>query len=246
MSKHFRAYGVIERSEEDNDDLVIIGAASTGRLDSKGTFIDQDSVWDAAKRAGTLPLCWEHDWGAPIGTGEKFSRGDDMLIAQSRVGKDFDVLVTKGLGAVAWSVNNIRALVKQRITRGYSIGFDGDVIEDKNGGPPTIQVRQLFELSLCTLPSNPGTYFGFSRAMEIGGINPISLPNPIITSTGNPGISWTNSTLNTLDVNGTSITTTGKIAPVRFEFAHEENEDHELEVLQVALRSLQEAVADWK
>ena len=240
MNKHLRAYGVIERSEEENDDLVIIGVASTGKLDSKGTFIDQDSVWDAAKRARTRPLFWEHDWGAPIGTVEEFSRGDDSLIARSRVGKDFDVLVSKGLGAVPWSVNNIRSLVKQRIVRGYSIGFDGDVIEDKNGGPPTIQVKDLYELSLCSIPSNPSTFFGFSRAMEIGSVAPIT------TTTGSYGINWTNSTLNTLDVNGNSITTTGKISPVRFEFAHEENEDHELEVLQVALRSLQEAVADWK
>lgn len=240
MIKHLRAYGVIERSEEDNDDLVITGVASTGQLDSKGTFIDQNSVWDAAKRAGTRPLYWEHDWGAPIGTAEQFAKGDDMLMARSRVGKDFDVLVTKGLSAVPWSVNNIRALVKQRIVRGYSIGFDGDVVEDKNGGPPTIYVKDLFELSLCSMPSNPSTFFGFSRAMEIG-----KETQSLYITPESASIQWNNST------NGTGITfaptaTTGKISPVRFEFAHEENEDHELEVLQVALRSLQEAVADWK
>lgn len=217
MKQHFRAMGQVDRSEEENDDLLIYGIASTGKLDSKGTFIDQDSVWDAAKRAGTRPLFWEHDWGAPIGTVEEFARGDDMLLARSRVGKDFDVLVTKGLSATPWSVNNIRALVRQKITRGYSIGFDGDVIEDKNGGPPTIQVRELYEVSLCSIPSNPGTFFGFSRAFAV--------PDP-----RQPKLE----------------TITNSLSPVRFEFATPEDDDHELEVLKVALRSLQEAVADWK
>lgn len=215
---HFRAMGHIERSQEENDDLILFGVASASNLDRKGTFIDQDSLWEAASRSGPRPLFWEHDWGAPIGTVEEFARGEDALLARSRVGKDFEIPVVKGLGAVLWSVNNIRTLVRQNIVRGYSIGFDGDKVDDKNGGPPTIIVRDLMEVSICSLPANPKTMFGFGRAMVIG-----DEPRP-------PAV----------EISG------NKITPMRFEFAAEQDDEEELEVLKVALRSLQEAVADWK
>lgn len=212
---HYRAMGQIERSQEEKDDLIIFGVASAANLDRKGTFIDQNSLWDAAKRSGPRPLFWEHDWGAPIGTVEEFARGEDSLLARSLVGKDFEVPVQKGLGAVLWSVNNIRALVRQRIVRGYSIGFAGETIEDPNGGPPTVKVDDLMEVSLCSLPANHTTLFGFARSIIID-----DQPKQVVIPEKT-------------------------IVPMRFEFGAEEHEE-ELEYLRVALRSLQEAVADWR
>lgn len=218
---HCRALAEISRSQEDGDDLIIFGRASAGNLDRKGTFIDQDSLWESALRFQPRTLLWQHDMNAPIGTVEELARGKDELLARARVGKDFEVPVSVGLGAIMWNVNNIRSLVRQSIVRGYSIGFSGVKQEDKDGGPPTIIVDDFLEISLCSIPANQTTTFGFARSMIVK-----EEPYKSNTFTG---------------FNTTNVT------PARFEFAPEERSaDEELEVWKFALHSLQEAVADWK
>lgn len=207
-----RALAQVRGTEDTKDDLIITGVASAANLDRKGTYINQEALWEATKRYTTRTLFWNHDWNAPIGRVEQLVRGDDELHILARVGRDFEIPVQLGLGGVTWNVNNIRELVKQGIVNGFSIGFDAEKRDAEDGGPPELFPTDLMEISMVTVPANEKTTFSFSRSMVIDGNAPT-------------------------------------VSPVRlgFEFANVENDDdEELEVLKVALKSLQEAVAGWK
>lgn len=226
---HCRAYGQITRSEPEGDDLIVYGRASAGNLDRYGTHIDQESLWEAAQKNPPTTLFYNHDHNAGIGTVEGFDRHIDKemgpsLMARARIGKDFDFPLAVGLGALNYSVNNIRQQVQQGITRGYSIGFDGFKKEDPNGGPPTIFVTDFIELSICPIPANPLTKFGFSRSIILDGDD----------EKGN-GFKQ-------------QIITAKALSSGRFEFAPEERkkeEEEELETIMYALANLKQAVAEW-
>lgn len=227
---HCRAYGQIVRSEPDGDDLIVYGRASAGNLDRYGTHIDQESLWQAAEKNPPTTLFYNHDHNAGIGTIEHFDKSIDKelgpsLMAAARIGRDFDIPLAVGLGALNYSVNNIRSQIQQGITTGYSIGFDGFKREDPDGGPPTIVVTDFIELSICPIPGNPVTKFGFSRALILDGD----------------------------DENGEGfkqeiLLAKNAVARGRFEFAPEERkkeEDEELETILYALGNLKQAVAEW-
>lgn len=208
-----RALAQVRGTEDDGDDLIIMGVASAANLDRKGTYINQDALWQASKRYTTRTLFWNHDWNAPIGRVEELARGEDELHIRARVGKNFEIPVALGLGGVVWNVNNIRALVKQGIVNGFSIGFDAEKRDAEGDGPPELFPTDLMEISMVTVPANEKTTFSFARSMIM---------------------------------DGATMTPSG-IVPARWEFASvEPKHDEELEVLKVALRSLQEAVAGWK
>lgn len=242
---HCRALAEIRAAEDEGDDLVITGVASAGNLDRKGTYIDQESLWNAVKRYTTRTLFWMHDWKAPIGRVDELARGNDELHIRARIGKDFDIPISMGFSGTTWNVNNIRALIRQGIVNGFSIGFDAKKRpavakgrarrdDDEDEGPPILDVTDLLEISVVTVPANEKTTFSFARSMIL------EEPAPRYFDSG------ANNALNTLTWSNGSNAITSTISPIRFEFANVENEDQELETIKVALRSLQEAVADWK
>lgn len=215
-----RALAEIRASENDGDDFIIMGVASAANLDRKGTYIDQDALWEATKRYTTRTLFWMHDWNAPIGRVEELARGDNELHIRARIGHDFEIPIALGFSGTTWNVNNIRQLVKQKIVNGFSIGFDAEKRDaEEEGAPPTLLPTDLMEISVVTVPANEKTTFSFARSMIIDGAKE----------------------------SRTATSYTGLVKPQRFEFANlEQDLGEEQEYLKAALRQLHEAVADWK
>jgi len=177
-----RALAEIKSSGQDGEDFVIRGVASAGNLDRKGTFIDQESLWNSTKRYTTRTLFWNHDWNAPIGRVTNLTRGEDELLIEAKLGGDFEIPIALGFSGTTWNVDNIRKLIQQGIVNGFSIGFDAEQRDaEKEGDPPTLMVTDLMEISVVTVPANEKTTFSFARSMILDGRSrpPMQMVEPV-------------------------------------------------------------------
>jgi HK97 family phage prohead protease len=180
-----RAFAEIRSAVDDDDDFVIQGIASAGTLDRKGTFIDQESLWKATSRFTTRTLFYQHDWDAPIGKVTKMARGEDELLIEAKIGRDFEIPLSKGFSGISWNVNNLRKMIQQGFVNAFSIGFDARKQDaEEEGDPPTLFVTDLMEISVVTVPANEKTTFSFARSMVLDGAE-----IPSMSTTRNPKFS---------------------------------------------------------
>jgi len=160
MLKRFKAHAEIKAAEPGDDgDLIVEGVASTGDVDREGEVVDQESLADAASRAKSVPIFWQHNWDAPIGRVLEMAPSDGKLLARVAIGRDFDVPV----GGSTMPVNSIRSMIQQKIVNAFSIGFAANM-EKSADDQPILKVTDLFEISVVTIPANANALFSVSKA----------------------------------------------------------------------------------
>lgn len=155
----------IQRAVDEGEDLVIYGLASTGDVDRIGTRIDQDSLATAmrkyVKRGGKV--FFNHNWNIPIGralgTHHVKEEGNYLRAA---IGAGYSVSMPYS-GAIP--VDDFRTMIRQGILSDYSVSFNGGPDpEDKKG--ERILVRDLYEVSVVSVPGNADANFAVSRAIS--------------------------------------------------------------------------------
>lgn len=102
-----------------------------------------------------FPLCWSHDIKEPIGLGipEEDQKG---LALDGDLNQD----VRRG--------QELRALIKQGVPMGLSIGFETVKDDlDKETGVRTLKEISLWEISLCLFPACPGTGVQGIKSVDI-------------------------------------------------------------------------------
>ena len=155
----------------------IRGIASTGSTDRQNTWVNPKTLVKAAKlydrRAGKM--FWNHTWAVPIGRRERLEVVDEKLHFEGLIGHGFPVPVAVGmLGMpVLMQVDDLWKIIQQDLTTSLSIAFNadevpGEIIDEKSGrrGPSRLDVTDLLEVSVVTIPANPDCEFAITRAMD--------------------------------------------------------------------------------
>lgn len=166
-----------EKDEKGAEVRRIRGIASTGSIDRQNTWVNPKTFAAAARKfkKNNGKLFLNHNWAMPIGRVEEFDVLDEKIIAQSIVGHGFQVPVTAGfLGVpVLMSIDDIWKIMEQELMSSHSIAFNanevpGDIIDEKTGrrGPSRLDVTEILELSVVTIPANADCEFSITRAMD--------------------------------------------------------------------------------
>lgn len=158
--KRLRAHAKVTKAEDQGDDLIITGVASTNQIDRDGQIVDQESLAKAAKAAPALKLFFQHNWLAPIGKVLDIEPVDGQLWIRGQIGSDFEIPVN----GTKISVNDIRKQISQGVIDAFSIGFAGEEVKSKDAEAPVLKVTDLFEISVVTIPANAQARFSVSKA----------------------------------------------------------------------------------
>lgn len=143
-TKHVVSRLTVTKMDEDGDERIIEGIASTPNEDRHGDIV----LAEGAKYALPLPLLWQHDHGQPIGEvefAEVTSRGIRFrarLKMSDRPGKTKDRLDE------AWEH------VRLGLTKFVSIGFRASKYAFTDEGGIEFQEWEWLELSVVTIPAN--------------------------------------------------------------------------------------------
>ena len=167
----------VEEEEDGKEIRRIRGIASTGTPDRAKTWVNPKTLVKAAKmfdrRNGKM--FWNHSWAIPIGRREKVEIVDDKLIFQGVIGHGFPVPIPAGFlqMPVLMNVDDLWNIIKQDLTTSLSIAFNadevpGEIVDEKSGkrGPTRLDVTDLLEVSVVTIPANPDCEFAVTRAMD--------------------------------------------------------------------------------
>lgn len=125
---------------------------STDGMNRKGFRIRQDG-WDLSHFLANPIALWMHDHESPIGVWENIKVQGGRLMA------------TLKLAAPGTSdfIDGIRGLIEQGILKATSVGFRPlDYVEDKKTKELTVTKAELREISVVTVPADPGAL----RAMQ--------------------------------------------------------------------------------
>lgn len=143
-----RAYTILSTKayDEDGDKVKVSGIASTPATDRYGDIVDPMG----AKFSTPMPLLWQHDHRAPVGT---------MTMAKpTKKGIPFEaeLPIIKEAGRLKERVDEAIHSMKYGLVNAVSIGFQ--IMEDgyellENGGL-AIKEWEWLELSLVTIPAN--------------------------------------------------------------------------------------------
>lgn len=135
-----RAYSVFEIKSFDDGEGIVRGIASTPATDRVGDVVEPKG----AQFKLPLPLLWQHNARAPIGT-----------VTDARVTAKGIEVVAKVARGVTDEIDNAWKLIKAGLVRGFSIGFRG---LDKEAIPNSYGIRfkswEWLELSAVTIPAN--------------------------------------------------------------------------------------------
>jgi HK97 family phage major capsid protein/HK97 family phage prohead protease len=125
---------------------------STEGMNRKGFRIRQDA-WNLTHFLQNPIALWMHDNTAPIGTWENVKVQGGRLMATLK-------LAAPGTSAF---IDGIRGLIEQGILKATSVGFRTlEVLEDKKTKELTVTKAELREISIVTVPADPGAL----RAMQ--------------------------------------------------------------------------------
>lgn len=125
---------------------------STEGMNRKGFRIDQRG-WDLSHFLNNPIALWMHDATQPIGTWEEVKVQGGALMARLK-------LAARGTSEF---IDGIRSLIEQGVLKATSVGFRVlDYIEDKKTKELTVTKAELREISVVTVPADPGAL----RAME--------------------------------------------------------------------------------
>lgn len=162
---------ITRSAEEEGGARLIDGIASTGITDRMGTNIDQKSLGQAARKyaARNGKIFYNHNWTTPIGRAREVHVRDDGLHLRAEIGTGYPIPVQSlsggfGSSTVTMQVDDIWSMIRQGILSSYSIGFDGRPDPEDESGK-RILVRDLFEISVVSIPANPDAEFAVARAL---------------------------------------------------------------------------------
>lgn len=151
----------VKQLTEDEDFFVFEGFASTfGNIDrgndrvEPGAFRETVAELMAAKRAGKMPVLWQHDHSMPIGTFTDLRETSEGLFVKGRLPKA-DTFVS----------GRVIPQMKAESVVSMSIGYSAiDWVMD--GGVRLLRKLKLWETSLVTIPMNPmAEVTGFKSAV---------------------------------------------------------------------------------
>lgn len=161
------------RAEEgENEIRRIKGVASTGDAVRDGFRIEPKSMAKAVKTAAKrkLKVFWNHGWAIPIGKVESLLFDKGKLFTSALFGYG-PAPVPIGPGVSA-TIDELWSLVKQELTTSFSIAFNADAepgdVDEKTGlrGPGWLHMNDILELTVATIPVDPGAEFTVKRAMD--------------------------------------------------------------------------------
>lgn len=163
-----------KQEDGDDGDLIIFGVASSDRVDRQNTIVNQESLSKALKPyLKTGGVYYNHNWAIPAGIPLEAETRDGKTLLASKIGRDYDLMLRDPHAlvetSVRYPVNDLRTAIKQGMIRNYSIAFNAEAIESDDDGPVELQVSDLFEISIVSIPANVDASFSVQRASE----NPI-------------------------------------------------------------------------
>ncbi|MGF7160326.1 HK97 family phage prohead protease [Rhodoligotrophos appendicifer] len=122
-----------------------------GSADHIGDMIEKGAFTGPAK----IPMLFGHDPKQPIGVWESATETNTGLEVRGRLLVD-DVARAR----------EVHALVKAGALSGLSIGFRTKKAITRKGGGRTIQLLELAEISLVTIPMHPGAKVTSAKSAE--------------------------------------------------------------------------------
>lgn len=166
-------------ADEDNGEVVrrISGVASTGIVDRAGTIVDQKSLKRAAKRYDKNhgKIFYNHNWSWAVGRRESIESDGERLFFKGQIAKNLPFPVragTMGLTVVMMNTDDLWNAILQGVTSSLSIGFLADEkegeLDEKTGkrAPTTLEVTDLLEVSIVSIPANQEAEFSVTKAMQ--------------------------------------------------------------------------------
>jgi len=139
-----RAYSVLAIKAVDDEERVIRGVATTPEPDRIGDIVEPLGV----KFSNPMPLLWQHNHSAPIGT-VTFDK-------PTKAGITFEARLPKVMeeGNLRDRIEEAWQSVKHGLVRAASIGFRAIEYSFMDTGGIRFSATEVFELSLVTIPAN--------------------------------------------------------------------------------------------
>lgn len=151
-----RCYSILTIRAVDEDARIIRGVASTPDPDRMGDIVEPMGL----KFANPVPLLWQHDHSAPVGT-VKFDK-------PTKKGINFEAKLPmiSEPGRLKDRVDEAWQSVKAGIVRAVSIGFRALEHSRMEDGGMRFISSELLELSLVTVPANAGATITEIRSID--------------------------------------------------------------------------------
>jgi HK97 family phage prohead protease len=151
------AYSLIEVKEVGEEQRVIRGTATTPEVDRVGDIVEPLGL----KFKNPLPLLWQHQHDAPVGT-VKFERPTaDGVTFEASLPKIEEPGTLRDRIEEAWQS------VKAKLVRGVSIGFAPLEYAFMDGGGMRFIEAEVYELSLVTIPANASATIQSIKSYDI-------------------------------------------------------------------------------
>lgn len=139
--------------DEEGNDLIIHGMASTDDKDRVGDVIDPKAWHDGLKNYSTNPIIlFNHDYNRPIGRA--------MEINPTGKGLELKAKISKAAGDVV-------GLIKDGVLGAFSVGFmvkDADY--DSKSDTFVIKQAELLEVSVVSVPANQAAVFSVQKSFS--------------------------------------------------------------------------------
>lgn len=141
------------------DNIIIEGLANKNVIDRGNDIIDIDA-WELDNFKKNPVILYNHGMdpqlgGTPIGRAVEVKPTKDGLMIKAQLSGIDDPVI-----------NRIRGLVKERILRAFSVGFDPKVMNrDEATGANRISKAELFEVSIVGVPMNQDSLFNLTGKM---------------------------------------------------------------------------------
>lgn len=154
----YRAYSLLALKQVDDAQRIITGTATTPRPDRVGDVIEPLGV----SFKNPLPLLWQHDVRAPVGTVRFDKPTEDGITFTAKMPKIEQPGPLKDRVDTAW------AEIENGLIRGVSIGYIAKEMSFlKEGGLHFIETEVL-ELSLVTVPANADATIDNIKSIDAG------------------------------------------------------------------------------
>lgn len=158
-----KAFIVLRELQTDDDQMLLTGIATTPSTDRMGDIVEPKG----AKFVLPMPLLWQHDAKAPIGTVTAAKVTPAGIAITAQLAKGAQSAVLKERVAEAWDS------IKLGLVRGFSIGFRPlksepvDAESNSMFGPQRFREWEWLELSAVTVPANADA--GITGTKALGG-----------------------------------------------------------------------------
>lgn len=153
-----RSFQVAFRAVDGSDDgkVIVEGLASTPDIDSYESIIEPSAYADSMRDylAKNPVVLLQHKADKPIGQVVEYSIDQGGLFVRAEVTQDVD---------------GVFSAIKNRVLRGFSVGFMPVSYEFRMVGEREILVLtkiDMKEISVVSIPANPNTLFSVARSMQ--------------------------------------------------------------------------------